>query len=108
MPFDQTNFVEAKPEVELEPWRRVLLDAAQIVRKGWCQNAIERGGKYCAIGALYVASGNPAISGVLKGPAMRAFGELWDSVGRIDEWNNAPGRTAEEVAAAMEECARQP
>jgi hypothetical protein len=109
MPFDQTNYLETKPEVELERWRKVLLDAAQIVRRGWCQMALEDGkGRFCALGALHIADGDIA-DGAFSTAGRKAFIELNILVGGfIPGWNNAPGRTAEEVAAAMEACARQP
>lgn len=102
MPFDVGDF-KLPVETKLEPWRQVLLDAAKIVRQGWCQKAIERDGAYCAIGAMNMAEFGDAFS--CKGNS--AYGKLWDAVGgSVATWNNAPGRTAEEVASTMEKVAR--
>lgn len=48
---------DAKVPVEapaLEPWREVLLDAAEIIReRGWCQHKSEnRQGQVCILGAI--------------------------------------------------------
>ena len=116
MPFDQTNFVEAKPEVELEPWRRVLLDAAQYIREhGWCQNSVRTDdGRVCAIGAIGMAYDAAFHNSRCCEIAITAMNHLDATLARkghlpdIVKFNDAPGRTAEEVARAMEECARQP
>ena len=115
MPFDQTNFVEAKPEVELEPWRVVLLEAAQYIREhGWCQGTISTDdGRVCAIGALSAAY-EAAFHHRGCEIATTAMEHLDATLARkghlpdIVKFNDAPGRTAEDVALAMEECARQP
>ena len=112
MPFDAENFTTT--EVELEPWRRVLLDAAQYIREhGWCQNTVStKDGRVCAVGAIGAAY-EAAFHDKGCGIAITAMEHLdrhlsisgpWS----IPKWNDAPGRTAEDVVAAMEEAARQP
>lgn len=109
MPFDiDPKYIEAPT---LEPWRQVLLDAAARVRRGWCQRALsDDEGGVCALGALYeVCTGAPEhVPELSNHPEFyRAYDKLnavmMDS---IVGFNNAPGRTAEEVAQAMETAAR--
>jgi hypothetical protein len=45
-------------EIKLEPWQRILLDAATIIEeKGWTRGSYTDGTGYCALGALRIASG---------------------------------------------------
>jgi hypothetical protein len=92
--------VETKPEVKLEPWRQNLLDAAQYIREhGWIQKAVKDSeGRVCLIGALQ------AVGGWHNSDAPRRLREI---VSCIPEWNNADGRTKEEVIAVLEKTARQ-
>lgn len=98
----------------LEPWRQVLLDAAQRLReRGWCQHALcnVQTGANCALGAMY----DFRPTGERK---YKAFVSFNDGAGAsheklttflnepISEWNNAPGRTAEEVINTLEKVAR--
>jgi hypothetical protein len=91
---------ETKPEVQLEPWRQHLLDAAQYIREhGWCQRTIrDEEGRVCLIGALQSVEGweNSVAPTMLR-----------RIISCIPSWNNAPGRTKEEVIAALEGAARQ-
>lgn len=98
---------------------QVLLDAAAIVRKGWTQGelAVDANGefvwathpkacKWCALGAmtLAVANQNKFVSRKLLKDAVAA---LSSAVGtrQLSYWNDAPERTAEQVALAMEAAA---
>lgn len=116
-PFDiDPQYVETRPALPDDAeWRKALLKAAQEVRKGWCQNALADGrGGVCAYGALHVADGAGRDSSEIfdhqfSSEAYRtAFDRLAGHVGHIPDWNNAAGRSAEEVASAMEACARLP
>ena len=94
MPFDSMP-------VELKPEQRVLLRAAKIVRRGWCQGVYREGGNYCVLGAIDAAARNYdlADAACLRLEALigtHAFGT----------WNDQRGRTAEEVAQALEAAAR--
>lgn len=82
--------------------RDVLLAAAvRIEVRGHCQGASERDGRCCVVGAFDRATGDAALhrkacdklSGYLDlpGPSMPA----------VVAWNDAPGRTAAEVIAAL-------
>jgi|ERR1700692_671956 len=50
------NEVKAAPK--LEPWRQVLLDAADLIRKdGWIVGSRHSERGYCAVGAISQAAG---------------------------------------------------
>lgn len=75
--------------------------ADYIETHGWCQGKFERDdGHVCVSRAIHRAGGDLA--------ARLAF---VDFLGTPDVsllgWNDTPGRTAEEVIAALRECARQ-
>jgi hypothetical protein len=94
--------------------RDVLLKAASIVEEGWCQGTGHiyysdlRVKASCAYGAIY-----RAVDAIIHGAEERArlanaaSHRLRDAIGRegIFDWNDAPGRTKEEVATAMREAA---
>ena len=105
-------------------WRDVLLKAASIVEEGWCQGFLVKGPRqgwresqqHCATGAINRASYDLLGEGFAwedKKSPMRA---LADSLGEeekeegmtwlsVAQWNDKPGRTAAEVAAAMRQAA---
>ena len=91
---------------------RVLRQAAQRVREGWCQNAYGIGNNVCALGAIGRSTREPMDLHFFWGAlALDAAAILGDYLGlEIEEvaaWNDEPGRTAEEVAATMERAADQ-
>jgi len=110
MPLDgrTQDFVPA--ETEVDEVGKVLLRAAEIVRERWQQGGLGfRGGRVCAMGAIHEASGasHDEWGGSYNRLAKKADGRLSDFIGRwIALWNDAKGRTAEEVAQAMEAAAR--
>lgn len=89
-------------ESELEPWRQRLLSGARYIREyGWVQGRLGGcGGPACLIGAMFETS-TPETVGH---PAIYARERLRNHLGvvSVSDWNDAPGRTAEEVIAAME------
>lgn len=104
-----------KDEEPLEEWRQTLLDAANIIRaRGlakWQQEDCE--GRVCVMGALsIVAYGSTGGSG--PQPATKMLNQYLRERGVtcVQEgygcapWNNEPERTASEVIAALESCAR--
>ncbi len=101
MPFDA---------IELEDWQKTLLKAAEEVRKGWCQFARQdEQGRVCVIGAMArVSAGDPEaqLDPDEYPAALIAWERLRDHLGLgyggLPRWNNAPERTAEEVASVME------
>ncbi len=91
----------------LAPEDQLLLDGAQRVRRGWCQGEIsdDRGG-VCLLGALLEVSASH--SGTLTNAEHKACDKVRNYVGSsIALFNDTPGRTAEEVASAMEAAAME-
>lgn len=93
----------------LQPWQKLLLKAAALIEdRGWCQGTQKDArGRMCAIGAINEAEGNlddgrcmPITKAGLEANKRLCavvspgdFGPAW--------WNNADGRTAEEVISTM-------
>jgi hypothetical protein len=111
---------ETKPEVKLEPWRQHLLDAAQYIREhGWFQGGICDASqeRVCLIGSLYASVGlldaaakrTPNLALRIDEEWCRVLGYLGLNPRKCDiaDWNDATGRTQEEVIAALEGSARQ-
>ncbi len=101
---------------QLEPDRQLLLDGAKIVRVRWRQNSLGHNGEpRCAVGALREAAGEEETSGTFT-QHRGAVNRLCDSLGLekdgtsrpVTQWNDTPGRTAEDVATAMEAAAMEP
>jgi hypothetical protein len=113
-------FLEEKKEnttpVTLEPWRQLLLDAADVVRvHGHCKGAYQDDQyRVCVVGAIGVAAGLGAgwtgnfqiTSGTHR--ALEACDRLHKFLGAAHiEWNDAPERTADEVMVGLRGAARQ-
>lgn len=88
----------------------VLHAAADLLEKpgAWTQGDYCRNGGMCVAGALNVASGFRSDNGTATdaGRAFAAALGLSRPEG-IAPWNDAPGRTQEEVVAALREAARK-
>ncbi len=96
------GLTEPKP---LEEWRLILLNAAQYLREhGWTQEQYgQAGGPACAFGAMMFGPTHHDKTSVgLASYKLEKFIRCDDIV----FWNDAPVRTADEVIAAMEACAR--
>lgn len=101
MPFDNVPQTETKPLTDAQ---KTLLKAAEIVReRGLCQGTfIGRDGSICTVEAIW---------GATRGtenfvPALRRFADFMGlGINRVAVWSDAPGRTAEEVASALERAA---
>jgi len=91
--------------------REILLRAAELVERGWCQEAYARDAKgrevassdpvaccYCPVGAIRAAAG---IYG--KSEALKALRDLLDR--SAVAWNDAPGRMQAEVVEALRRAA---
>ena len=114
MPFDAQGYHETLTQ-------QVLLRAASEVRKGWCQFELDdASGNVCARGAILrgaeVDLGGimawheaPAIANAADRRLARYLGYDGDLPPGHDRtvsgWNNAEGRTQEEVASALERAA---
>ena len=87
----------------IEPWRQLLLDAADLIERTnwWNGKSLERP-TYCALTAITTVGENAV--------AYKAATHFSIYVGMgnqsIPQWNDTPGRTKEEVLAAMRGAAR--
>lgn len=100
-----------KPQVKLEPWRELLLRAADIMeRRGHCRGDYEDAdGRVCLQGALRVAHQGHAkwLPSVSNTPIRNAAHALSLSLGSPSFiWNDEPGRTQAEAVAALRGAAR--
>lgn len=90
-------------EPKTKPTKRdVLLRAAEILeRDGWCQGKVYDGDACCMVGAFMLAR----IHSPVEGHPFPAW-PLPDIDGMVPgKWNDAPGRTKEEVVAKLRELA---
>lgn len=95
---------------------KILEDAAGLVDRGWCQGRMflgtPEGMKCCIIGAIQVAAAD-ILLGEERVRFYRKADILLSAIAHkagfdvIADWNDAPGRTAEEVASALRELARE-
>jgi hypothetical protein len=105
---------------ELQQVVKDLRACADLIEKnGWIQGDFyqEREGvppvecPVCSVGAMYtVTGGHPSNEGVVDWAAIQRFigakNALWEFLpDNIIAWNDAKGRTAEEVIKAFRECA---
>ncbi len=84
----------------------VLREAAETLELvGWCQGILTNDrGQYCAAGAIRraVNEGNYQNEGAAVTACVSAVETLEAEVGQtIVDWNDTPGRTSDEVIAAM-------
>jgi hypothetical protein len=80
----------------------VCLQAAEILReKGWVQNVMHSDQGHCMVGALEAATrGNFNFRWTVQNAVNRHLGR--DNGDTLTVWNDMPGRTREEVIAALE------
>ena len=97
------SVIESPETQTLEPTfsaAEVLMRAAAIVRERWCQfEAGDSGGPRCAMGAIHEASVDFLHYVMATSRVRCSIG------GSIAGWNDADGRTAEEVAEGLERAA---
>ena len=92
-------------QLRAEPWRQVLLDAADYIdRVGWCQHSLHgENGRVCAAEALMTV-GCTAHDVATYAGAMTALSNFVTSGEHsmaVVKWNDDEGRTAAEVTSAM-------
>jgi hypothetical protein len=82
------RLIEPRPPTELEEWRRVLHQAADILEHlGWCRGTLERRQRHCAVGAIVAAynKGEESRDGedaFLRSPALQLiFGRVASLLG---------------------------
>jgi hypothetical protein len=88
-----------------EETRRVLATAKGIVAAGWCQgNYTDGEGRYCAAGAL-----GWRFDGNIDDSQREAFTALerLTGVGNLFHWNDAPGRTQQDVIDLIDRALQQ-
>lgn len=96
---------EPQPLAQPDP---VLLHAAEIVQeRGVCQGPWRAGGPLCAAGAVGEAAIDLGLDRVEMEARMLRFAHALggSAVSDVHGWNDAPGRTAEEVAEALQRAA---
>jgi hypothetical protein len=99
-------------------WRSMLLKAAEIVRQRGLAKFTQQDkeGRVCVQGAISIAiTGKPFCSSYheeyceitrILARYLQDKGEVGAKESGNAYWNNAPHRTAEQVIAALEDCAR--
>lgn len=117
MLFDPQKWVmpEVQPEApQLEPWQKLLLDAAALIeKKGWCRDNFYNRGRYCAIGALNVVSGFEACDPLRLTPArkkaeakLKGYLKLGDDHMAVEYWNDDHAKSGKAVVAALRGAAK--
>lgn len=100
--LDETKVPEVRP---LERWRQCLLDGADLIEKhGWRQFDLgdpTRG--FCILGAMLEAAkhGGHTDAALVCDAANRLAAQTGQRMWTVAQWNNAPGRTKEQVISAM-------
>lgn len=97
--------LEARPLADPDP---VLVRAAEIVReRGLCQGPWRAGGPLCAAGAVGEAGKDHGLDRAeMEARVLRFARALGGSAaGDVHRWNDAPGRSAGDVAEALERAA---
>lgn len=92
MPFDATGFQQTTAAT-------LRAAARHIEKHGWCQGEMfSDAGASCAVGAIF------SVTGLVGLPlCCKALEAVSEHIGcdKLSEWNDAPGRTAAEVIAAL-------
>lgn len=97
---------ETKKADTVEPWREVLLRAAELIQvRGHAKYALEnKQGNLCVVGALCLAAtGNSYSHNAASTDALIRMDAACN--GDVLKFNNAPDRTIGEVIVALRNCA---
>jgi hypothetical protein len=88
--------------------QQILLDAIDVIeQRGWCQGAFQDDDskQVCMLGAIRIATWDKVIY-----PVHPAYAQACNATGMngtmIAQWNDASGRTKEEVIAKLREAAQ--
>jgi|SRR5947207_929590 len=100
MPFDGTEFRRQRPEIDV-PVIQVLLRGRGNIEQGWCQGTARTREGVCLIASLHGAPNYETYVEAHK-LLLRAIGETGFARGGILEFNDAPGRTKDEVLAVCD------
>jgi hypothetical protein len=100
--------------VALEPWRQILLAAADYIEKhGWCTHrARDERGRVCAIGGINSVSRGCENRNKISIVARMKFRNYLVDCGytvypAVSAWNDSYGQTKENVISTMRDCARK-
>jgi hypothetical protein len=96
-------------KVAIEPWRQVLLDAADYIEThGWSQGLSRQGSAVCAMEAINSSSLQPGIAKIALSRFSRAVTPLHpEPDGRdVISWNDHPDQTKWSVVTTMRAVAR--
>ena len=98
--MDQSIQSYLKPE--LDEASKVLLRAADYIEKwGWCQYDLrDARGRVCLMGAIYSVAGEQGLMKDAIEKTLFAFNSFADGP-LPSTWDDAPGRTKEEVCAKL-------
>jgi len=99
-------YVEEKrqgEEVKIDEVGKILLEAADYIEQhGWCQKVYQNGlGNACIMGALLRVARTTSGDGKIMSRLRKYLG-----VTSLENWNDASGRTKEQVVAALRGAAR--
>jgi hypothetical protein len=86
----------------------VLMAAAELVEKGWCQNKGEDGDRVCASLALLRSNSSGFDPGVYFNSLRRLERAAGIQPGFVVHWNDTPQRTQAQVVTALRMAAELP
>jgi hypothetical protein len=104
MLYDRRWDTTVVPEIKMEPWQEILLEAVAILEKyGWQQGTMgDKRAGFCALGAISQAGEIDEYGFSGHSPAhYEAACKLSSMVGHIPTWNDNGIRTKEEVIAVL-------
>jgi hypothetical protein len=110
--IDEKRQGEITVEPAIEPWRQILLNAADLIdRHGWCRKTAQNAkGNICAQQAIFLAvveNGKPfeePLNIILWRGVTHSFGSFIQE--RVVVFNDG-AKNVEEVTSALRKCARE-
>ena len=94
----------------LEQWRQDLLAAANYIREhGWIQDRIEEysGGRVCMLGSLIAVTGQWGDRADTADEKLKLYHRGIRARCSVEDWNDDPRRTKDQVIRALEQVARK-
>jgi hypothetical protein len=85
---------------EISKTTNALMLGREKISRGWCQGRLHAGDSVCMIGAIAGESDSATYAEARNALALACFGKRWRSP---IIYNDAPGRTKEEVLAKFDE-----
>jgi hypothetical protein len=94
LPFDGTK---------LDDVTKLLIEGRERIEQGWCQGRFEAKGSFCMLGAIRYDHQTTKWRRAARKRLARALGLGQEADGNhIPNWNDAPGRTKDEVLQAFD------